>query len=272
MNPGAFPGEFNKGKLKKMNQEEYLKQLTPKGFLDNFAGILIATYQKSNKTESDPNYVIEYDQDVFGSISIIARSICSEKENASYLTDLAIPEKCKENNLSDRDIDVITAGAMFSVIMNREQQEEFVKKNNLDFAALGCELYENNIMDECAFDKYFKQLSAEHILYNYAGLITCNFLNAEELVSSKKERDLTEAVCIVRSVLFNNFSEEEALEKTSYLYDQLIPEMCKKNNIPENHVNFIRGLAFSVLLDKEEIDKFEQTTHKKLLRVFDFQK
>ncbi len=117
-----------------------------------------------------------------------------------------------------------------------------------------------------------KNLSVKFILDNYAGLIVSIFADAKEIASSKDETDLSEAVCIVRSVLFNNDSEEEAQEKVGYFMDQVIPEMCKKNNIPDNHVGFISNLAISVLLEKDEINQLEKQTNKKVLRLFDFQK
>lgn len=62
----------------------------------------------------------------------VVRCICSNKEYVSYLLDQAIPEICKESNITDHDIDLITAMAMFTVLMNREQQEQFAKGLNLD--------------------------------------------------------------------------------------------------------------------------------------------
>lgn len=117
-----------------MNQKEYMKQLTPKGFLHYFAGILIATYL--NHEENDNKLPEDFNQELYeviwAGILDVVRSICSKKEYVSYLLDQAIPEICKESNISDRDIDLIKAMTMFSVLMNREQQEQFAEELNLD--------------------------------------------------------------------------------------------------------------------------------------------
>lgn len=59
----GFPGENLTKESKKMNQKEYLKQLTPKGFLHHFASVLIATYL--NHKENDNKLPEDFNQELY---------------------------------------------------------------------------------------------------------------------------------------------------------------------------------------------------------------